>query len=459
MKPEPNSTIFQNTTSVHTAASHEDRPRTRRRLAAGTHAEPTSSVSLDPSESALPANRASAPGRRAPGTCPPCATGTVGIWDGRPNRSLRREPSFSTVRVAPAFSSGDYAPTFAALQMPPSDKLLDLTAARMLSADVFEQLARAWTAPADAVPRLAILVTFERWVMLRTAAVAALQPVARRGIQVEVFYTEQAWSGQLPVWFVHGQVVHNVRAAIMTLVARWHPSATWPAVIDTLAQMVRDHVYADERPALLTEVAALALSAGGAEQAAALAREALAYLRPVPSATRSQALRELGAALLSQGQTAAGLTFLDQAIEIASAARASTIGASALCQRGQYALNRGHYPDAERRFRGAIDLLSPATGWRHLLALAHHSLAIALMHQDRADAAEEHARVALALRADPDSHFAEQDRLLLAQLRAVGAAAGRHMPADADRTKARVVRGAPSSTDGASVWALDEEHE
>jgi ATP/maltotriose-dependent transcriptional regulator MalT len=187
-------------------------------------------------------------------------------------------------------------------------------------------------------------------------------------------------------------------------------------VIDTLTQLVRAHTGTDERPALLTEVAGLALSCGGADQAATLAREALGALPPTPSATRSQALRELGAALLSQGQTAAGLASLDRAIEIAAAARATAIGASALCQRGLYALNHGDYPGAERRFRGAIDLLSPATGRRPLLAHAHHSLAVAPMQQDHSDA-EHHARVALALRGDPDSHLAEEDRLLLARLR------------------------------------------
>jgi tetratricopeptide (TPR) repeat protein len=389
------------------------RPQAHLRLAAGTHAEHDPGASRDPG---IP-NQAHEPGRRSAGAGrSPRATTTTGIESGRARRAARDEPPFSTVRVEPSFGPRAYAQTFAALQVPPSAKLLDLTAARMLSADVFGQLARAWTAPADAVPRLGILVSFERWVMLRDTAIAALQPLARRGIQIEIFYVEQAFGVQLPVWFAHGQVVHNVQAAIATLVACWQPSAIWPAVIDTLTEMVRAHTCADERPALLTEIAGLALSCGGADQAATLAREALGALPLTPSATRSQALRELGAALLSRGQTAAGLASLDQAIESAVAARAPAIGASALCQRGLYALNHGDYPGAERRFRGAIDLLSPATSRRPLLAHAHHSLAIALMQQDHSDA-EHHARVALALRGDPESHLAEQDRLLLARLR------------------------------------------
>jgi hypothetical protein len=124
--------------------------------------------------------------------------------------AAKRDPSFSTVRVAPTFSSGDYAATFAALQLPPSAKLLDLVPAPMLCADVFDRLTAAWTAPADAVPRLGILLSFERWAMLRETALAALQPVTARGIRVEVFYEQQASAGHLPAWFALGQVVHDV---------------------------------------------------------------------------------------------------------------------------------------------------------------------------------------------------------------------------------------------------------
>jgi hypothetical protein len=242
------------------------RPRARLRLAAGTHAE---RAAYDPGAP----NPAREPGRRSAGASwQPRATAPTGIGNARVSRAASAEPPFSTVRVGPAFSPRAYAQTFAALQVPPSAKLLDLTAARMLSADLFEQLARAWTAPSDAVPRLGILVSFERWVMLRDTAVAALQPLARRGIKIEIFYAEQAFGVQLPVWFAHGQVVHNVQAAIATLVARWQPATIWPAVIDTLTQLVRAHTGTDERPALLTEVAGLALSCGGADQAATLAR-------------------------------------------------------------------------------------------------------------------------------------------------------------------------------------------
>jgi tetratricopeptide (TPR) repeat protein len=330
--------------------------------------------------------------------------------------ATRRDELFTTVRVAPEFSPRAYAATFAALQIPPSSKLLDLTPARMLSADVFDRLRDAWTAAPDAVPRLGIVLSFERWVMLRETAVAALQPLAARGVKVEVFYEEQAWGARLDAWFCHGQLVHNVPAVVTTLTMRWQPSAIWPMVIDTLSRLVRAHTCTGELPVLMTEIAGLALSCGGAEQAATLAREALYYLPEALSATRSKALRELGAALMGQGETAAGLTHLDQAIAMAAAVKDPAIGASALCQSGLYALNHGDYRDAERRFRGAIALLAPRTRRPQLLALAHHSLAVALMHQGSGEA-EYHATIALTLRPDPNSHLAEEDRILLSRLR------------------------------------------
>jgi hypothetical protein len=94
---------------------------------------------------------------------------------------------------------------------------------------------------------------------------------------------------------------------------------------------------------------------------------------------------------------------------------APDIGASALYHSGLCALSHGDYRGAERRFRRAIELLPPPIQRPHLLAQTHHSLAVALMHQGLPDA-EHYARNALALRPDPTSNLAEEDRLLLAKL-------------------------------------------
>jgi ATP/maltotriose-dependent transcriptional regulator MalT len=187
-------------------------------------------------------------------------------------------------------------------------------------------------------------------------------------------------------------------------------------LLDVLARLVHVDSSISALPRLLTQIAALALSCGDADRAATYAREALLVMPEAPSATRCQALRQLGTALIGQGQTVTGLALLEEASMMAAQANTPDVGASALCHAGLYALNHGDYLGAERRFRSAIELLSSDGRRRHLLAFAHHNLAVALLQQDHPDA-ERHVATALALRPDPDSHLAEQDRLLLAKLR------------------------------------------
>lgn len=385
-------------------------------LAAGSQVKQLPSASNEPAGSSYPDPDAGDLG------CPPvrparCAPGAPNAAHVRPSAATKRDERFWIIRAEPEFRPRDYASTFAALQLPWSAKLFDLTPARLISADLFDQLAAAWTAPPDVVPRLGILLSFERWVMLRETIAVALQPLAVRGVRVGIFYDEQAWGGGLATWFSHGELVHNVPAVIDTLAHRWHPSSLWPLVIDTLALLARTYTATAELPALLTEIAGLALSCGGAVQATTLAREALYHLPEMPpSATRGKALRELGAALIGRGQIAAGVAHLDEAIAVAAEIQDPRLGASALAQSGLCALNHGDYPNAEWRFRAAIVLLSPSPWQPHLLAQAHHSLAVALMHQG-SDEAEHHAVTALELRLDPQSHLAEEDRILLSRLR------------------------------------------
>ena len=343
-------------------------------------------------------------------------SGSSGVADVPVSVTAQRVPLFETVRVDPEFSAEHYALTFAALQRGTSPKLLDLVPARMLCAEVFAELAGAWSASRDTVPRLGILVSFERWVMLRETALAALQPLIARGIRIEVFYAEQASGGHLGEWFTCGRVVHDVAAVIATLAERGQPGPSWQIVLDTLSRLARFHTSAVERPALLIDIAELALSCGGAEQAAMLAREALYDLPEKARAMQSKALCELSAALMDLGETAAGVSVLDEAIAMAAAITDPAIGASALCESGRNALHHGDYPGAERRFRGAVALLSRADRRPHLRALVHHRLAIALMHQGKEDA-EHHAWIALALRPDPQGSPAEADRNLLSKLR------------------------------------------
>ncbi len=422
------------------------RSRDRLRLAAGTQADPVPSGLELPVPSPLPAaDRARAAGPPSAGpeilqrpvpdraratraTRHPSAGSGV-PWmmaipasgaseiSAHPRVPPPPEDHYRYVRVDTAFGARGYAATFATLQRTPGCKLLDLTPARMLSVEVFERLSASWTAPPGTVPRLGILLSFERWVMLRDDARAALAPLAGAGVAVEVLYEEQAWGVCAAIWFALGNVIHNVPAVLGSLAKRRLPSsAIWPMVIDTLRDLVRTHYVGSEVPDLLTQIAGLALSCGGADQAAVLAREALYHLPETANAARSRALRELGAALVGQGQTEAGMAHFDQAITVAERARDPVGSARALCQSGLCALNHGDYANAERRLRRAIELLAPPVRRPHLLASAHHSLAIALMYQG-CDEAEHHVRTAMELCPDPHSHLAEEDRILLDRLR------------------------------------------
>ncbi|TMQ06188.1 MAG: hypothetical protein E6J91_38575 [Deltaproteobacteria bacterium] len=186
-------------------------------------------------------------------------------------------------------------------------------------------------------------------------------------------------------------------------------------MIDTLSRLARANTPAREIPELLTQLAGLALSCGGDVEAATLAREALYCLPETPSATRSQALRELGTALICQEQTAAGLALLDDAVTMAASANAPGVAASALCRSGMYALNHGDYSCAEHRFRRAIELLGPPVRSPHALAVAHaipRNLDLARRDRPYACLDEIVGRSRQTTRAPVDRPFAEmRDRL------------------------------------------------
>lgn len=400
--------------SVLTGAAQRRLRRARPLLATTPGSPPAMSAPVDPRSEPEPS-------RPAPDASPDVCDESLAAfavlqfsaWASSAGVLGERDAPFLPVPVRPWFSPKLHPEVLSQLQAPSMPKLLDLTHAQTVDAEMFANLAASWIAPATATPRLGVLVSFERWVTLRDTALAALQPLADRGIRLQMFYEQQAWGGQLDAWFRHGAIVHNLPAAIAKLGRRWEPLANWPTVIDTIARLVRAHSPAIEIPVLLTEVAEIALSCGGDDRAAMLAHEALFYLGEAHGATASKALRVLGTAHMAQGRAETAMKLLDRAIAMAAEAKAPALEASALCQSGLISLNHGDYVKAERWFRRAIDLLAPSP---QLLAVAHHHLALALMFQGSREA-EHHAQTALTLRGDPDSHLAEADRILLARLR------------------------------------------
>jgi tetratricopeptide (TPR) repeat protein len=329
-------------------------------------------------------------------------------------------PEVDCIEVDPEFSEPLYPTVFARLQLGPRSKLLDLRAATMIKLDLFEGLADAWKARPGTVPRLGVLLDYERWAVLRDAAARRLKPLVDEGVAVEFLYEQQINS--LPAWFSHGHVHHDQIPAVLDwLRTRWHATAEWPAVLSTTAMLVHASAPTEDVPELLIEIAAIALSFGGmeaAEQAAGRARSALTWVGDQPSVTRCRALRSLATATLAKGEVEAGLAHLETAITAAVLINDPIEEASALHQIGFHAFSGRHFARAEDRFRRAIGVLSAADS-PYLLATLYHGLAAALDAQRKNDEeAERHASAALELRWDKDSRLAHDDRALIARIRA-----------------------------------------
>lgn len=332
---------------------------------------------------------------------------------------LLNEVPFWGLQAPSDLTPASYPVLFSLLQRVPGPKLLDLTSVRLLSVDIFDALAATWTVSGEQVPRLALVCSFERWIMLLRTALEALRPISELGVEVIVAYQEQHTGGQLAHWFCDGELRHNAPAAISTLRRGWTPDRTWPNVIQTLADLVRQDISGHQAAVLLTELAALALQCDGPELADPLARAALTYLADRPSATRSRALRHLGAALVRLGRIDEGVNVLDLAIAAGVQSELPVVAANPLYQRGQHALDHGDFMGAESRFRSALALLEKGTGRRNLTRKVHRGLAITLRRLGQPEA-EHHAREAVALHKDPNCEQAALDRQLLAELTGMG---------------------------------------
>jgi hypothetical protein len=329
--------------------------------------------------------------------------------------SPRALADVEVIEVPAEFNEPLYASVLAQLQLNRGSKLLDLRAARVIPIGLFDRMARDWQAPRGAVPRLGIMLGFEQWTVLHNVAARRLRPLDERGVAIEIFYPQQSES--LPGWFAGGVVRHDrFREVIAWLRTEWRPGPIWPTVLGRTASLIQSHAEIEAVPEMLLELAAIARSfagAEGAEQGAQHARAALSWAGDQPSRARCRALRAVAAAVLSLGQTEAGLALLETAITTAAVLRDPIEEASALAEIGFHALRRGHVARAEARFRTALALLSP-DGPAYLRAKLHHDLALAL-HTQRKDSeeAERHATTALGLRWDGASQLAREDRALI----------------------------------------------
>src|SRR5262249_45936837 len=160
-------------------------------------------------------------------------------------------------------------------------------------------------------------------IVLRNVAARRLRPLAERGVAVEFFYSQQIDS--LPEWFADGCVCHHrLPDVVAWLRTEWRPGPIWPTVLRATASLVQTSAEIATVPDMLLELAAIARSfpgPEGGEQAALHARAALSWIGDEPSATRCRALRAVAAAIMSLGQTAAGLALLQTAITTAAVLR------------------------------------------------------------------------------------------------------------------------------------------
>jgi hypothetical protein len=306
------------------------------------------------------------------------------------------------------------------LQLAPKSKLLDLSAALFLRSDVFRTLVNEWNAPPGSVPRLGVLLSFVGWTMLGDFVRAELQPLVEKGVAVEVFYEEQAHADRegLSAWFSGGEVVHNISAVVEALVARWRPTSNWREVLETVERLVRASVRPDDVPALLVDVATIALvCCRSAEEGARLASEALRRLPASPSLPRCRALRVFGSALIRQHHGATGVWALDDAVAMAMVVGSPREAAAALCESAVHLRERGDVANAESRYRRVVELLSGSGEYVGLLALAHLDLAAISLQHGKDDDGETHARVAVVLAEEcGEPELAEDSRLLLLRI-------------------------------------------
>lgn len=332
---------------------------------------------------------------------------------------LLPEPTCERVAVPHSLSWDDYAGIVAQLQLPGS-KVLDLTPADILRTDFFEALDDAWSASAETVPRLAIVMPFVRWAKLRSIALPRLQRMITSGIEITVLYQEQADDEGISRWLAGQPVPHRLPLVIGMLQLQSKRDSFLPLVIHALSSLVRDHAADTQAPALLIEVARLAQGDGdprNAELAATLAREALGRLPNAHSVERYEARCILGDALIAMGNDEQGLAALDVAVEDAVALSNQLLAATALYQGALHRLDRNEVDEASGKLFRAAELLDSKEHPEEL-ARVLHGIATVCLRKYNLSEAELHATAALELRCNPHTSEAEQDRRLLAAIRA-----------------------------------------
>lgn len=279
------------------------------------------------------------------------------------------------------FGRSDYQVRFARLQDGSAGVLLDLRATLVVKPDLLAQIASVWP-PEAVVPRLGILLPFDSWAVLQDTASRQLKPLTDRGIVASIFYSQQAES--VPRWFAGEQVLHDVPAVIAWLKSGWRSTVLWNTILRTAATLIEQFGDLTQAPHLLVELATVALSFGkdGSAEARTYLETALRWLGSSESPVRCRAWTALATVARGDGDIAAALSHLEQAIAVAAQERHWTEGARALAESGIVLLGIGKTTQAERRFRQALVCLS-ADEDPKLRVLLHDNLWFAMHENSR----------------------------------------------------------------------------
>jgi hypothetical protein len=357
-------------------------------------------------------------GRRAPAHVMPAIPESLSIPAPDLTQLEGFNGRFSLLIAGPLFGAHVFPHACAAMQSNGS-KIVDLTAATVgaVGHQFFAAVAQTWSAPASRVPRIAVVLSFDRWAVARETAKPCIAALAEHGVEMVLFYQEQG-SLALAQWLIDGVVRHDVELAIRTLLRdSWIPTGTWPMVVAAAAELVYREVRPEHVPRLLSCLSGIALSCGDALIAEPLARDAVIRAGMVPSPLRALALRTLGATLIQLGHDGDGIHLLELAVATADLCDAPPELAAALCHCGMYHIAHGNNETAEHRFRRAVEVAERSKVGGDTPGVAHHGLALALLRRGDDGAAAIHAARARAARRDPHP-FAELDRALLAELQA-----------------------------------------
>jgi tetratricopeptide (TPR) repeat protein len=348
-------------------------------------------------------------------------------WLRRPRRRPSiAPPLFLTIEVEPDLHEGQYPLITAQLQSTahdeptPSSKLLDLRA-RAVTLELFAYLTATWQATSDDVPRLAVLLDYEPWALLRIDVERLLRPLADRGMRVHVFYAQQEQDAAR--WFADGVVRHsNLRGLIAWLRLEWrrHPPSSWSKILDATSLLMQACAEYEDVSDLIIELVDIAFSfegAAAADHANRHARAAVRWAGTTPSAARCRALRSLALTQLRLADPRAALLYLDTAVRDAIVIGDRVEEVRALVELAGHSLRSNNLPRAENQLRRAHDLLPPDAP-DALRATVHRRLADVRNQQGLNDEETEHHATA-ALKLDHEgSDLALHDYALIGRVQA-----------------------------------------